>query len=123
MALSGGYSNLGARGKNFQKLMSEKKRALILACIFFSVTYGVLYKKKSLHFDFISDFPFPKIRVFSNKKKKKRSSLPFALSLPYFHPKIRVFSKKKKVFTQNCSSHSEQTSATETVCVIFERDP
>ena len=40
---SGGYSNLGARGKNFQKLMlSEKKRGLILACIFFSKTHGVL---------------------------------------------------------------------------------
>ena len=40
---SGGYSNLGARGKNFQKLMlSEKKRGLIWACIFFSQNQGVL---------------------------------------------------------------------------------
>ena len=40
---SGRYSNLGARGKNFQKLMlSEKKRGLILACIFFSQNQGVL---------------------------------------------------------------------------------
>ena len=40
---SGGYSNLGARGKNFQKLMlSEKKRGLILACMFFCETHGVL---------------------------------------------------------------------------------
>ena len=52
-------------------MLPEKKRGLIWACIF------------SL-----------KIRVFS--KKKKRSSLPFALSFPYFRPKIRVFSKKKK---------------------------
>ena len=41
--LSNGYSNLGVRGKNFQKLMlSEKKKDLILACIFFSETRGVL---------------------------------------------------------------------------------
>ena len=49
----------------------------------------------------------PKIRVFS--KKKKRSSL-----ISLFSPKIKVFSekkKKKKVFTQNRSLHSEQTSA------------
>ena len=40
---SGGYSNLGARGKNFQKLMlSEKKTGLIWACIFFSQNQGVL---------------------------------------------------------------------------------
>ena len=39
---SGGYSNLGARGKTFQKLMLlRKKRGLILACIFFSETHGV----------------------------------------------------------------------------------
>ena len=32
-------------------------------------------------------------------KKKKRSSLPFALEFPNFRPKIRVFSKKKSVVT------------------------
>ena len=41
--LSGGYSNLRARGKNFQKLMLfEKKKDMILACIFFSKTHDVL---------------------------------------------------------------------------------
>ena len=40
---SDGYSNLGARGKDFQKLISsKKKRALILAFTFFSKTHGVL---------------------------------------------------------------------------------
>ena len=40
---SGGYSNLGARGKYFQKFMlSEKKRGLIWAWIFFSQNQCVL---------------------------------------------------------------------------------
>ena len=48
-----------------------------------------LKKKKGLHFDFFSNFSiFSQIKVFSKKKKKK-----------------------KKVFTQNRSLHSEQTSA------------
>ena len=43
MPSSGGYSNLGARGKNFQKFMlSEKKRGLIWAWIFFSQNQSVL---------------------------------------------------------------------------------
>ena len=59
-------------------------------------------KKKGLRFDFISDFPiFLPNSGYSLKKKKKKSSLPFALSFPYFRTQIRVFSKKKKVFTQN----------------------
>ena len=48
-----------------------------------------LKKKKGLHFDFISNFSI-------------------------FFPKLRCSLKKKKglkVFTQNCSLHSEQTSA------------
>ena len=43
LSTSGGYSNLGARGKNFQKLMlSEKKKGLIWACIFFTQNQSVL---------------------------------------------------------------------------------
>ena len=68
---SGAYSNLGARGKNFQKLMlSEKKRGLILACIFSPKIKVFSKKKKSPHFDFISDFPiFPPKSGCSLKKK------------------------------------------------------
>ena len=100
---SGGYSNLGARGKNFQKLMlSEKKKRSDLGLhiflpkskcslkkkkvfpsisslisLFFSQNQGVLpKKKKGLHFDFISDFLI-------------------------FLPKSRRSLKKKKVFTPN----------------------
>ena len=52
-------------------------------------------KKKDLHFHLLSNFPtfVKKIRVFS--KKKKRSSIPFALKFPNFCQKIRVFSKNK----------------------------
>ena len=43
LKLSGGYSNSGARGKNFQKLMfSRKKRALISSFTFFSQHHGDL---------------------------------------------------------------------------------
>ena len=53
---SGGYSNLGARGKNFQKLMlSEKKKRSDLGMHIF----------------------FPKSKC--SPKKKKRSSLQFHL--------------------------------------------
>ena len=47
----------------------------------------------------------------SLKKKKVFTSISFLISL--FSPKIKVFSekKKKKVFTHNRSLHSEQTSA------------
>ena len=73
VAISGGYSNLGARGKNFQKLMlSEKKKRYDLGLRIF----------------------LPKSRC--SLKKKKRSSLRFQLSFPYFSPKIKVFSIKKK---------------------------
>ena len=75
---SGGYSNLGARGKNFQKLMlSEKKNRSDLGLhIFLPKSRCSLKKKKGLYFDFISDFPI-------------------------FLPKSRCSPKKKKVFTQN----------------------
>ena len=39
---SDGYSNLVARGKDFQKFMFSKKRALILALTFFSKIHSVL---------------------------------------------------------------------------------
>ena len=41
---SGGYSNLGARDKNFQKSMFSKKRkrVLISSFTFFSKNHGVL---------------------------------------------------------------------------------
>ena len=71
---SGGYSNLGARGKNFQKLMlSEKKKRSDLGLhIFFPKSKCSLKKKKGLHFNFISNFPIflPKSRCSPKKKKK-----------------------------------------------------
>ena len=71
---SGGYSNLGARGKNFQKLMlSEKKKRSDLGLhIFLPKSVFSKKKKKGLHFDFISDFPIflPKSRRSLKKKKK-----------------------------------------------------
>ena len=39
---SGGYSNLGALGKDFQKFMSSKKKNFDLGFHFFSKTHGVL---------------------------------------------------------------------------------
>ena len=52
-------------------------------------------------------------------KKKVFTLISSPISL--FFPKIRVFSKKKKVFIQNRSINSEQTSAgIETVCAICE---
>ena len=101
---SGGYFNLGARGKNFQKLMlSEKKTRSGFGLAYFSPKTKVFSKKKKkkgLHFDFISDFPIflPKSRC---SIKKKRSSLRFHFWFPYFIPKIKGFSKKK-VFTSIC---------------------
>ena len=95
---SGGYSNLGARGKNFQKLMlSEKKKRSGFGLAYFSPKTKVFSKKKKKVFTSISDFPIflPKPRC-SLKKKKKRSSLRFHPWFPYFIPKIKGFSKKKK---------------------------
>ena len=52
-----------------------------------------------------------KLGCFLKKKKMVFTSISSLISL--FSPKIKVFSekKKKKVFTQNRSLHSEQTSA------------
>ena len=71
---SGGYSNSGARGKNFQKLMlSEKKNRSDLGLHIFlpKSRCSLKKKKKGLHFDFISDFPIflPKSRCSPKKKK------------------------------------------------------
>ena len=124
---SGEYSNLGARGKNFQKLMlSEKKKRSDLGLhIFLPKSRCSLKKKKGLHFHLLSVFPIfvPKSRCSLKKKvfisicshfsyfctkikvfsKKKRSSFPFALIFPIFVPKSRcsLKKKKKKVFTQH----------------------
>ena len=62
---SGGYSNLGARGKNFQKFMlSEKKKRSDLGL-------DIFLPKSKCPLNFISDFPL----FLPKKKKKKRSSL------------------------------------------------
>ena len=66
---SGGYSNLGARGKNFQKLMLPKKKSFDF----------------SLHI-FLRNSWCP-------LKKRKRSSLPFALRF-IFVPKSSSLKKK-----------------------------
>ena len=55
--------------------------------LYFLRKLGCSLKKKGFHFDFISNF-LPKLRCSLKKKKKSL-----------------------KVFTQNCSLHSEQTSA------------
>ena len=98
---SGGYSNVGARGKNFQKLMlSEKKKRSDLGLHIF----------------------LPKSRCsLKKKKKKKRSSLPFALSFPYFRTKIRVFSKKKKKGLHSESSSEQKSAANPKLYVLFSR--
>ena len=80
--LSGGYSNLGARGKNFQKFMlSEKKKRSDLGLDIFlpKSKCSLKKKKKGLHFNFTSNFPIflPKSRC--SPKKKKRSSLRIVL--------------------------------------------
>ena len=66
-----GYSKLGARGKDSQKLMfSKKKRALISYFSYFPQNYGDLYKKKerpSLRFDLVFRYFSPKIIVISKK--------------------------------------------------------
>ena len=68
-------------------------------------------KKKDFYFDFISNFSifFPKLKC---SLKKKGFHFDF---ISNFLPKLRCSLKKKKkglkVFTQNCSLHSEQTSA------------
>ena len=98
---SGEYSNLGARGKDFQKLMLSKKKSFDFVLQFFLQKSWCSPKKKRFSIQFDLRFPYfaPKIKVFSKKKKKrkkKRSSLQFDLVFPYFPPKVKVFSKEKK---------------------------
>ena len=120
---SGGYSNLGARGKNFQKLMSseKKKRSDLglhiflpkskcslkkkkvftsissLISLFFSQNQGVLHKKKKV-FTSISSL----ISLFFSQnqgvlhKKKKSLHFNFISNFPIFLPKSRCSPKKKK---------------------------
>ena len=101
---SGGYSNLGARGKNFQKLMlSEKKKRSDLGLHIFlpKSKCSLKKKKKGLHFNFISNFPIflPKSRC---SPKKKGLHFDFISVFPIFLPKSRrSLKKKKKVFTPN----------------------
>ena len=84
-----------SRGKNFQILMSsKKKKSFDLGSHFFIQNSWSPLKKKSFHFDFICDFPIflPKSRCFP-KKKKKKSSPEISLRLPDFCPEIIVTSK------------------------------
>ena len=95
---SGGYSNLGARGKNFQKFMlSEKKKRSDLGLdIFLPKSKCSLKKKKGLHFNFTSNFPIflPKSRC--SLKKKKGLHFNFISDFPLFLPKSRYPPKKKR---------------------------
>ena len=106
---SGGYSNLGARGKNFQKLMlSEKKRGLILACIF-SRKIRVFSKKKKKVLGSISSLIslfFSQNQGALQKKKKVFASISSLIS--YFSPKIRVFSKKKGLCNEINTIHLQR---------------
>ena len=75
--ISGGYSNLGARGKNFQKLMlSEKKKRSDLGLHIF----------------------LPKSKCSPKKKKEVFTSISSLISL-FFSQNQSVLQKKKKVFT------------------------
>ena len=94
---SGGYSNLGARGKNFQKLMlSEKKKRSDLGLhIFLPKSKCSLKKKKGLHFDFISNFLIflPKSRR-SLKKKKGLHSESSSEQTSAANPKLYMLSSR-----------------------------
>ena len=87
---SGGYSNLGARGKNFQKFMLSEK------------------KKRS---DLGLDIFLPKSKC-SLKKKKVFTSISSLISLFFFQNQGVL---QKKVFTPN-----RPLSESETVYAVFE---
>ena len=78
---SGGYSNLGARGKNFQKLMlSEKKKSFDLGLhIFFRNSWCPIKKKVFTSISSLIFYFSPKIREFSNKKEGPHSESFFTL--------------------------------------------
>ena len=101
---SGGYFNLGARGKNFQKFMlSEKKKRSDLGLdIFLPKSKCSLKKKKGLHFNFTSNFPIflPKSRC-SLKKKKKVFTFNFISDFPLYLPKSRCSPKKKGLHSKS----------------------
>ena len=70
---SGGYSNLGARGKNFQKLMLPKKKSFDFGLhIFLRNSWCPLKKrkKKDLHFHLLSD-----LFLSQNQSSKKKKTL------------------------------------------------
>ena len=76
---SDGYSNLGVRGKNFQKLMlSEKKKRSDLGSHIFLPKSRCSLKKKGLHFNYLSDFPIflPKSGCSLKKKGLHSESFP-----------------------------------------------
>ena len=76
--ISGGYSNLGARGKNFQKLMlSEKKKRSDLGLHIF----------------------LPKSKCSPKKKKEVFTSISSLISLFFSQNQGVLQKKKKKVFT------------------------
>ena len=135
--ISGGYSNLGARGKNFQKLMlSEKKKRSDLGLhiflpkskcskkkkvftsisslisLFFSQNQGVLQKKKGLHFDFISDFPIflPKSRR-SLKKNKGLHSESSSEQTSAANPKLYMLFSRGGLRRLPRSPHPISTTA------------
>ena len=96
---SGGYSNLRARGKNFQKLMlSEKKKRSDLGLHIFlpKSRCSPKKKKKGLHFHLLSVFPIllPKSRCSLKKKKVfiSISSLIFLFFSSFASPNIHYWS-------------------------------
>ena len=92
---SGGYSNLGARGKNFQKFMLSEK------------------KKRS---DLGLDIFLPKSKCSLKKKKKVFTSISPLISLFFFQNEGVL--QKKKVFTPN-----RPLSESKTVYAVFEGGP
>ena len=113
-----GYSNLRARGKNFQIFMFSKKKSFDLGFQFFSPKVMVSSKKKV--FTLISSVIF----LFSTQnqgvlqKEKKVPHLKLVSDSPLFVPKSQwplKFDKKreKRVFTANLSSTSAKIDRTE----------
>ena len=91
-------------------MLSEKKKRSNLGLHIFLPKSKCSLKKKSLHFNFISNFPIfiPKSRC--SLKKKKGLHFDFISDFPIFLPKSRRSLKKKKKGLHSESS-SEQTSA------------
>ena len=95
---SGGYSNLGARGKNFQKFMLSEK------------------KKRS---DLGLDIFLPKSKCSLKKKKRVFTSISPLISLFFFQNQgVLQKKKKKKVFAPN-----RPLSESKTVYAVFEGGP